>query len=97
MDIETSPTEALAEAGGTGTRLLVLEMTVAALVARLPRADFEEVVSMLVFVAKSADAALGMENSAADAPHLAGAGLYATEMLDRIAHSRRDDRTTGRH
>ena len=84
-------------AGGLGTRLLVLEMTVAAIAARLPPADFEEVVSMLVFVAKSAEAAQEIGEVAEDAPRLADAGHYATEMLDRIAQSRRGDRTAGRH
>ena len=83
--------------GGIGTRLLVLEMTVAAIAARLPPADFEEVVSMLVFVAKSAEAAQDLEAAAEDAPRLADAGHYATEMLDRIAQSRRGGRTAGRH
>ena len=73
-------------------RLMVLEMTVAAIAARLPQKDLEEVVSMLVFVARSSEAA----ESVADAPFLPGelgaAGRLATAMLDRISKSRRSDR-----
>ncbi|HEY8612966.1 MAG TPA: hypothetical protein VIL69_16975 [Roseomonas sp.] len=89
--------EPLAEAGATSMRLLVLEMTVAAIVARLPRADFEEVVSMLVFIAKSSEATRDLENLPADAPRLDDARRYATAMLDRIAKSRRAERTPGCH
>ncbi|MFH5926366.1 hypothetical protein [Roseomonas xinghualingensis] len=78
-------------------RLLVLEMTVAAVAARLPSADFEEVVSMLVFVAKSSEAARELEELDADPPRLADAGRYATQMLDRIANSRRGERSQNRH
>ncbi|WP_338662131.1 hypothetical protein VQH23_18120 [Pararoseomonas sp. SCSIO 73927] len=79
-------------------RLLVLEMTVAAIAARLPQIDFEEVVSMLVFVAKSSEAAAGgMAELPSGAPRLHDASHYATRMLDRIATSRRAPRTPGRH
>lgn len=78
--------------GDVGTRLLVLEMTIAAVAARLPPADFEEVVSMLVFVANSSDAAREMENLPGSGVPLAEAGRYATAMLDRIAASRRAER-----
>jgi len=95
------PTDPLPEADPDGrnidTRLRVLEMTVAAMAARLPQPDFEEVISMLVFVAKSAEAAGTLEESAAENPFLSDAGRYATEMLDRIAHSRRGERSDGRH
>lgn len=79
------------------TRLLVLEMTIAAVAARLPTVDFEEVVSMLVFVAKSSDAAREIDDPPIEAPRLADAGQYATAMLDRIAASRRSQRVPGRH
>lgn len=79
-----------------GTRLLVLEMTIAAIAARLPQVDFEEVVSMLVFVANSSDAARDMENLPGSGVPLAEAGRYATAMLDRIAASRRSERPSGR-
>lgn len=80
-----------------GTRLLVLEMTVAAVAARLPQNDLEEVVSMLVFIAKGAEAARDMQELAVEGPRLTDAGHFATEMLDRIAQSRRGDRTTPTH
>jgi len=79
------------------TRLLVLEMTIAAVAARLPQVDFEEVVSMLVFVAKSSDVARAIDDPSNEAPQLAAAGQFATAMLDRIAASRRSERDPGRH
>ncbi|WP_043836682.1 hypothetical protein [Muricoccus aerilatus] len=79
------------------TRLLVLEMTIAAVAARLPQPDFEEVVSMLVFVAKSSDAARAVEGPAAEMPYLDAAERCATAMLNRIAISRRTGRPLGRH
>ncbi|MCR0982190.1 hypothetical protein [Roseomonas populi] len=79
-------------------RLLVLEMTVAAIAARLPQVDFEEVVSMLVFVAKSSEAAAGeITDLPEGSPRLHDASHFATMMLDRIAASRRSPRTSGRH
>ncbi|SHK04191.1 hypothetical protein SAMN02745194_04031 [Roseomonas rosea] len=83
--------------GIASMRLLVLEMTVAAVAARLPQNDLQEVVSMLVFVAKSSEAARDLDEPPADAPGLTDASHYATQMLDRIAQSRRSDRTDGRH
>ncbi|MBP0493283.1 hypothetical protein [Roseomonas indoligenes] len=85
-------------AGDAEVRLLVLEMTVAAIAARLPQEDFEEVVSMLVFVAKSSEAAAGgIGETPSGAPRLEDASHFATRMLDRIAASRRSPRTSGRH
>ena len=82
-------------------RLLVLEMTIAAIAARLPQDDLQEVVSMLVFVAKSSEAARDLEEGTSDkgteTPPLVDASHYATEMLQRIAKSRRADRAEGRH
>ncbi len=86
-----------AETGITSMRLLVLEMTVAAIAARLPQSDLQEVVSMLVFVAKSSEAAQDLDDAPGDAPGLVDASHYATQMLDRIAQSRRSDRAAGRH
>lgn len=71
-------------------------MTIAAIAARLPPPDFEEVVSMLVFVANSADAARDMEGLPVSGAPLAEAGRHATAMLDRIAASRRAERPAGR-
>lgn len=79
------------------TRLLVLEMTIAAVAARLSQADFDEVVSMLVFVAKSSDAARALDEPLGGVPQLAEAGRCATAMLDRIAASRRSGRGAGQH
>jgi hypothetical protein len=78
-------------------RLRVLEMTIAAIAARLPQPDLEEVVSMLVFIANSSEAAQDLGGVPADASHLEDARRYATDMLDRIARSRRADRASGRH
>jgi hypothetical protein len=89
--------EAEDEPEGIGMRLLVLEMTIAAVAARLPQADFEEVISMLVFVANSSQAARDLEGLDMDAPRLADAGRYATDMLERIAQSRRSERSPGQH
>ena len=85
------------ELGASDMRLLVLEMTIAAIAARLPQRDLEEVVSTLVFVAKSSEAARDIEDLPEDTARLADASRYATAMLDRIANSRRADRTPGRH
>jgi len=84
-------------AGMLGTRLLVLEMTVAALAARLPQVDLEEVVAMLVFIAKGTEATHGMKELPVQGPCLTDAGHFATEMLDRIAQSRRSNRIIARN
>lgn len=94
---ETEPVPGLSLPADMSTRLLVLEMTIAAVAARLPQADFEEVVSMLVFVAKSSDAARAVEGPAAEAPYLDAAERCATSMLNRIASSRRTGRPLGKH
>lgn len=89
--------DALAEIGDTTMRLRVLEMTVAAIAARLPQHDFEEIVSMLVFVAKTSDAARDLDEPSSEVPGLTDASHYATEMLERIARSRRAGRGAGHH
>lgn len=81
--------------GDLRTRLQVLEMTVAAVAARLPTSDMQEVAAMLVFVAKGADAASQMEQPLADTVVLAEAARHATRMLDRIARSRASERSYG--
>lgn len=97
MPRSSGTADAVIETGPSDMRLLVLEMTIAAIAARLPQADLEEVVSTLVFVAKSSEAARDMEELTEDATRLTDASHHATAMLDRIAHSRRADRTPGRH
>lgn len=79
----------------TAMRLHVVEMTVAVIAARLPKADLEEVASLLVFVAKCAEGATDLTNASPDQPNLALAGHYATEMLDRISKVRRSGRSAG--
>ena len=72
-------------------RLLVLEMTVAALVAQLPKPSLEEVVSMLAFVAGVTDGTEGL----AEAPgkdQLAQLRYWAEEMLNRAMTSRKLNR-----
>lgn len=81
--------------GDTAMRLHVMELTIAVIAARLPKADLEELASLLVFVAKCADGATDMTDPLAARPDLHLAGHYATEMLDRISKVRRSDRSTG--
>ena len=75
-----------------GVRLRVLEMTIAAIAARLPKNDLQEVVSMLVFVAKGPETASALANPPEEVPLLESAGHWATVMLDRISRSRASDR-----
>ena len=72
-------------------RLVILEMTVAAVVAQLPPSSLEEVASMLTFVAGLAD----------DTGEVAGKGgeeqlshvrRWANEMLNRVMTSRKASR-----
>lgn len=79
----------------TAMRLHVMEMTVAVIAARLPKADLEEVASLLVFVAKCADGATDLTNLQPNQPNLSLAGHYATEMLERISKVRRSSRSSG--
>ncbi|MFT8247165.1 hypothetical protein [Roseomonas sp. BN140053] len=89
MDYHTEPAVPDRDTAALGTRLLVLEMTIAAIAARLPQDDLAEIVSMLVFVAKTSDAARDLDCVPADTPHVREAGLYAAEMLERISKSRK--------
>ncbi|WP_424140746.1 hypothetical protein [Roseomonas chloroacetimidivorans] len=73
-------------------RLMVLEMTIAAIAARLPPDDLEEIASLLVFIAKGSDAASDLTGLSGRAPSLNSAGYFATEMLERIARSRKPKR-----
>lgn len=97
MPLAPGTADTISEAGMSDMRLLVLEMTIAAIAARLPQVDLEEVVSTLVFVAKSSEATRDIEDLPGDAARLSDVSRHATAMLDRIAHSRRADRTPGRH
>jgi len=76
-------------------RLMVLEMTVATIAARLPKADMQEVAAVLVFVANCADAALELP-SPLDRAKLSLAQHYATEMLERMTKVRRSRHGVGR-
>ncbi|MFT8245765.1 hypothetical protein, partial [Roseomonas sp. BN140053] len=60
-----------------------------AIAARLPKSDLAEVAAMLVFVAKTSDAARDLDGLPADTPHVREAGLYAADMLERISKSRK--------
>jgi hypothetical protein len=73
-------------------RLLVLEMTLAAIAARLPQRDLEEIVSLLVFIAKGSDAARDLTGVPDSSKELIAAGHYAVEFLERISSSRMSDR-----
>ncbi|WP_426955618.1 hypothetical protein [Muricoccus radiodurans] len=77
-------------------RLRVLEMTLAAVVARLPQADLEEIASLLVFISNSSDAAQDLQADTDAASDLGEVREYATALLDRIARSRGVGRATGR-
>ncbi|WP_376096732.1 hypothetical protein ACE7GA_05415 [Roseomonas sp. CCTCC AB2023176] len=68
-------------------RLHVLEMTVACLAAQLPERSLEEVVSLLVFVAKGADSVAEVHPEVRGA--IGSAGHHAAALLDRIAKARR--------
>jgi hypothetical protein len=73
-------------------RLMVLEMTIAIIAARLPKGDMEEVASALVFVAKCSNAASEMASLPPDSGKLELASHYATEMLERMTKVRRSTR-----
>lgn len=73
-------------------RLHVLEMTVAAVAARLPEEDFFEVVSLLVFVARGADAMRDGGLIPTDAEVAEGAATAAADLLARMARVRRKGR-----
>jgi hypothetical protein len=75
-------------------RLMVLEMLVALIAARLPQRDLEEVVGMLVFVA-NASQETSEHDVMADSTRLAQAQRYATEMLDRMSKVRKNRRVAG--
>jgi hypothetical protein len=81
--------------GDIAMRLMVLEMTVAAIAARLPKDDLDEIASLLVFIAKGSDAAGDLSNAPADASSLARASHHAAELLERIAISRKPGRNSG--
>jgi hypothetical protein len=69
-------------------RLLVLEMSVAALIAQLPRPSLEEVAGMLTYVAglsEEAEATVGGSGEA----QLGHVRHWANEMLDRVMTSRK--------
>ncbi len=70
-------------------RMLVLEMTVAALVAQLPPASIEEVVGMLAYVAEASD---GVDETVGTDSDLASVRFWADEMLNRVMVSRKPTR-----
>ncbi|MFT8247384.1 hypothetical protein, partial [Roseomonas sp. BN140053] len=70
MDIPADVALGEQDGSALGTRLLVLEMTIAAIAARLPKSDLAEVAAMLVFVAKTSDAARDLDGLPADTPHV---------------------------
>ncbi len=72
-------------------RLLVLEMSVAALIAQLPQQSLEEVASMLCFVADTTEDAEEFTASVGDR-HLGYIRHWASEMLNRVMVSRKGSR-----
>lgn len=97
MPLSSGSADTVVEHSASDMRLLVLEMTIAAVAARLPQRDLEEVVATLVFVSKSSEAAQELEDVPEEAARLIDASHHATAMLDRISKSRRADRAPGRH
>ena len=73
-------------------RLLVLEMSVAALIAQLPQPSLEEVASMLCFVANTTEEAEEFTTPAGDR-QLGYVRHWASEMLHRVMISRKAPRT----
>ena len=73
-------------------RLLVLEMSVAALIAQLPQPSLEEVASMLCFVANTTEEAKEFTTPAGDR-QLDHVRHWASEMLHRVMVSRKGPRT----
>ena len=69
-------------------RLLVLEMTVAALIAQLPPRSLEEVASMLCFVADMTEEAGEIAPSRGE-QQLVHIRRWASEMLHRVMMSRK--------
>ena len=73
-------------------RLLVLEMSVAALIAQLPQPSLEEVAGMLCFVANATEDAEEFTAAAGD-KQLGYIRHWASEMLHRVMVSRKGSRT----
>ena len=69
-------------------RLLVLEMSVAALIAQLPPRSLREVVGMLDFVAEAAEDAEEVTATSGDG-QLGYVRHWASEMLQRVMVSRK--------
>lgn len=72
-------------------RLLVLEMSVAALIAQLPQQSLEEVASMLCFVADTSEEAEEFTTAVGDR-QLGYVRHWASEMLHRVMISRKGSR-----
>ena len=72
-------------------RLVVLEMSVAALIAQLPPQSLEEVASMLCFIADVTDD-IGEVASSTGERQLSHVGHWAGEMLHRVMVSRKASR-----
>lgn len=73
-------------------RLIVLEMSVAALIAQLPPQSLEEVASMLCFIADATDDIEEVVSSTGER-QLGHVGHWAGEMLHRVMVSRKVSRT----
>jgi hypothetical protein len=72
-------------------RLLVLEMSVAALIAQLPQQSLEEVASMLCFVADTTEDAEEFTTASGNR-QLGYVRHWASEMLHRVMVSRKGSR-----
>ena len=72
-------------------RLIVLEMSVAAVIAQLPHASLEEVASMLCFVADTTEDVEEI-TAVVNGPQLDHVRHWANEMLYRVMVSRKAER-----
>ncbi len=75
----------------TEARLLVLEMSVAALIAQLPPQSLEEVTGLLYFVAETTEGVEGVTGTVGDR-QLGHVRYWAREMLGRMIVSRKASR-----
>ncbi|MBC7801510.1 MAG: hypothetical protein H7Z10_12885 [Gemmatimonadaceae bacterium] len=87
--VETTDMQALSSAQA---RLLVLELSVAALIAQLPPQSLEEVTCLLCFVANSTEQAEDLALSESGEASLGHVGHWVDEMLQRVMNSRKASR-----
>lgn len=87
--LETTEMQALSSAQA---RLLVVELSLAALIAQLPPQSLEEVTCLLCFVADSTEQAEDLEPGQSGEASLGHVGFWAAAMLERVMNSRKASR-----